>query len=252
MKIKIIDILKILLVIYLLTIPGLNIFILILIIAGRKNRKRRKEFEDSKYGEVSGNTYKDIVNDVGLYGEYSTFIKLEKLEGEHRLFTNLYIPRQDSTTTEIDLVMVDETGIYVFESKNYSGWIFGSEKDKNWTQTLQSRQKNRFYNPIWQNKGHIKALRTVINKEINGLYKSYIIFSERCTLKKISVESLDVKVLKRDNLLNVIRQDRMSSQKLLSKEEVLEIENKLRQYCLASKETKLVHIQQIQNSKAQG
>ncbi|NLK22184.1 MAG: NERD domain-containing protein [Epulopiscium sp.] len=26
--------------------------------------------------------------------------------------------------------------MYVFESKNYSGWIFGNEKDKNWTQML--------------------------------------------------------------------------------------------------------------------
>ena len=244
MKIKITDILKILFMIYLLIIPGLNIVILLLIIA---RRKRRKKFEASKYGEVSGNTYKDTMNDIGLYGEYRTFIKLEKLEGEHKLFTNLYIPKEDGTTTEIDLVMVDETGIYVFESKNYSGWIFSNEKDKNWTQTLQSRQKNRFYNPIWQNKGHIKALQTVINKEAKGLYKSYIIFSERCTLKKISVTSPEVKVLKRDGLLNVLKEERMSSQRLLSKEEVLEIENKLRQYCLVDKETRLAHIQQIQS-----
>ena len=99
MKIKITDILKILFMIYLLIIPGLNIVILLLIIA---RRKRRKKFEASKYGEVSGNTYKDTMNDIGLYGEYRTFIKLEKLEGEHKLFTNLYIPKEDGTTAEIE------------------------------------------------------------------------------------------------------------------------------------------------------
>lgn len=39
-------------------------------------------------------------------------------------------------TYEIDLIMISETGIYVFESKNYSGWIFGDEKQRYWTQIL--------------------------------------------------------------------------------------------------------------------
>jgi hypothetical protein len=63
------------------------------------------------------------------------------------------LSKKDGSTTEIDLIMIDETGIYVFESKNYSGWIFGDEKRKNWVQTLENRQKNYFYNPIWQNGG---------------------------------------------------------------------------------------------------
>lgn len=42
--------------------------------------------------------------------------------------TNLYLPKEDGSTTEIDLIMLSETGILVFESKNYSGWIFGDEK----------------------------------------------------------------------------------------------------------------------------
>jgi hypothetical protein len=53
--------------------------------------------------------------------------------------TNLYIPKKDGSTTEIDLIMLSQTGVYVFESKNYSGWIFGDEKSKNWMQTLQSK-----------------------------------------------------------------------------------------------------------------
>ena len=45
---------------------------------------------------------------------------------------NLYIPKGDGTTIEIDLLLVDTTSIYVIESKNSSGWIFGDEKSKNW------------------------------------------------------------------------------------------------------------------------
>jgi hypothetical protein len=61
----------------------------------------------------------------GNYGEFLTFCCLEKLKGDHKLLTNVYLPKKDGSTTEIDLIMIDETGIYVFESKNYSGWIFG-------------------------------------------------------------------------------------------------------------------------------
>lgn len=58
--------------------------------------------------------------------------------------TNLYIPKRDGTITEIDLIMLSQTGIYVFESKNYSGWIFGDEKSKKWMQTLKNKQKTNF------------------------------------------------------------------------------------------------------------
>lgn len=80
--------------------------------------------------------------------------------------------------------MLSQTGIYVFESKNYSGWIFGDEKSKNWMQTLQSKQKNRFFNPIWQNKGHINALKSETELDNDNLYKSYIIIQEKLGLKK--------------------------------------------------------------------
>ncbi|MGB4186169.1 MAG: nuclease-related domain-containing protein, partial [Caldicoprobacterales bacterium] len=142
------------------------------------------KYRNSNYKLVSGNSFFKTIFDKGNYGEFLTFTKLEKLSDQNKLLTNLYIPRDDGTTTEVDLVMISPTGIYVFESKNYSGWIFGDEKNKNWTQTLENGQKNRFYNPIWQNKAHINALKAVLNLN-DDAFKSYIIFSERCTLKKI-------------------------------------------------------------------
>ena len=94
--------------------------------------------------------------------------------------------------------MIAETGIYVFESKNYSGWIFGDEKGKNWTQVLENKQKNHFYNPVWQNNGHITALKYATGFHNPELYKSHIVFSERCTLKKVNVNLPNVFVMKSD------------------------------------------------------
>ncbi len=92
------------------------------------------------------------------YGEYLSFNKLEKIKGDHRILTNVYLPKGNGETTEVDLIYIHETGIYVLESKNYSGWIFGDEKSKYWMQTLQNGHKEKFYNPIFQNNTHIKYL----------------------------------------------------------------------------------------------
>ena len=88
------------------------------------------------------------------------------------------------------MIMIHQSGIYVFESKNYSGWIFGSEDSKNWTQTLPSGRKAHkeyFLNPIIQNKVHIKWLVKLIGEE--SPIHSIIVFSERCTLRGIDLKS---------------------------------------------------------------
>lgn len=65
----------------------------------------------------------------------------------------MYVPKDDGTTTEIDLIMLSPMGIYVFESKNYSGWIFGNEKSRYWTQTLENKKKNNFSTLFGKTKG---------------------------------------------------------------------------------------------------
>jgi hypothetical protein len=74
--------------------------------------------------------------------------------------------------------MISTKGIFVFESKNYSGWIFGSEKNRYWTQTLPKNSKNKFFNPIWQNKAHIKALSESLGISVL-MFLSHILYLVR-------------------------------------------------------------------------
>lgn len=67
-----------------------------------------------------------------------------------KILRNVYLPKDNGETSEIDVLYITQKGIFVFESKNYSGWIFGDEKGQYWTAMLPNRQKNRFYNPIKQ------------------------------------------------------------------------------------------------------
>ncbi|HWO78239.1 MAG TPA: nuclease-related domain-containing protein [Bacillus sp. (in: firmicutes)] len=203
------------------------------------------KYSESKYKEVSGNTFFQTIFDRGNYGEFLTFSYLEKLPGYHKILANVYLPKKDGSTTEIDLIMLAQSGIYVFESKNYSGWIFGDEKNKNWVQTLPNGEKNRFFNPIWQNNGHINTLKTFIHKDNDRLYKSYIIFSERCTLKKMNVTSPNVKVIKRKSLLRSIKKDIETSLNIMTREEVDQLYSKLRKYTLVDNQVKKAHVDNV-------
>jgi len=225
---------------------GTLFFYFILFMAGIIAPKYIK-YKRSGYKSISGNSFLKTFFDKGNYGEFLTFSYLEKLPGYKRLLTNLYIPKEDGTTTEIDLVMLEETGIYVFESKNYSGWIFGDEKSKYWTQTLQNKQKNRFFNPIWQNKAHIKALANILLDVDESMYKSYIVFSERCKLKKINVTSPVVKVINRQDLIRTIKKDISNSPKLLTKDKIDEIYAALERFALAGDDVKRKHIESIKD-----
>ncbi len=63
--------------------------------------------------------------DSGSFGEYLIQYALFNISGYGKVLNNLYIPYKGKAS-EIDVIMLHEKGIFVFESKNYSGWIYGS------------------------------------------------------------------------------------------------------------------------------
>jgi len=206
---------------------------------------KNNQFNRSKYKKNTGNKLIQVMFDKGSFGEYLTSVELEKLNIHHYLLTNLYIPKKDGSTTEIDLVMLAETGIYVIESKNFSGWIFGDEKNKYWMQTFKNGQKFRFFNPIWQNQGHVNALKTVLDIKDDIYLKSYIVFSNRCTLREINVTSSDVKVMKRNRLNNIIKEDMNRSVRRYSIAEIDQFYTRLIPYMQVDDTVKVAHIKSI-------
>jgi hypothetical protein len=104
-----------------------------------------------------------------------------ELPDEYSILNDIYLPLPDGTTTQIDHIVVSQYGVFVVETKTYSGWIFGDEKSKEWTQSIY-RKKCRFQNPTRQNYKHICALADNL-----GIDKSYfigvIVFTGGCTFK---------------------------------------------------------------------
>ncbi len=191
--------------------------------------------------------------------------------GEHRLETslnfldfwgynghclrNVYVPRSDGTTSEIDLIYITKKGLFVIESKNYIGYIFGNEHWNMWTSTVYAGkswlgfkkvEKNKFYNPIWQNKGHISSLRHYCG---NIEAFSIIAFSNNCEFKDITWDSPNTWVCYYSELKQTIKKIWRSVPDLYDDAtldriyaNLLSLEN--------NKETRARHIDQIYNASA--
>lgn len=229
------------------------IFIIIAIIyyTSKKNKKdeeRRIDYEQSDYFNQTKNTYYDIRTDAGKRGEFYLSEIIKPLTGYKRVLYNCYVPKTNGETTEIDLILIHETGIYVIESKNYKGWIFGSEEQKNWTQTLAAGrngvQKYHFFNPVMQNKGHIKWLKEYLNMQNLPIY-SYIVFGNNATLKSINVSSANVHVLTQNNMLSSIIYNANCVGRIFQNEMIDQIYQTLYPLTQVSELQKMEHVNQV-------
>ena len=147
---------------------------------------------------------------LGNTGEYLCAYAIEgsALAEQGRLYRNLIVPtgpRSRLETTEIDVVLLCPSGIYVIESKNYSGWIFGKADQRNWTVCLNRNTRERVPNPIRQNNGHISALMRVLNLPREA-FVSLIVFSERCELKRIPDDTDSMLIIHRNRIVKMIKE----------------------------------------------
>lgn len=147
---------------------------------------------------------------LGNTGEYLCAYAIDGsgLAERGRLYRNLIVPtgsRSRLETTELDVVLLHPTGIYVIESKNYSGWIFGKADQRNWTVCLNRNTKERVPNPIRQNNAHISALMRVLDLPREA-FVSLIVFSERCEFKRIPDDTDSMLIIHRNRIVKMIKE----------------------------------------------
>lgn len=94
---------------------------------------------------------------------------------------NVTLPTADGGSTQIDHLIFSPYGLFVLETKNYQGWIFGTEKQREWTQQI-FRKRSRFQNPLRQNYKHVKTLQSLLDIESEHLH-SVIAFVGDCEFK---------------------------------------------------------------------
>lgn len=142
----------------------------------------------------------------GKRGERLVRNRLLDLPEEYTVFNDVLIKFPDGGSSQIDHIVVSHSGVFVVETKNYSGKIYGSENSDEWTEYFNWFSRSRwdygyrsdsykFYNPVRQNEGHIKALRAYLKGIGDIPFYSIIAFSNEASLK-VTVSSADIVSLK--------------------------------------------------------
>jgi Nuclease-related domain/Topoisomerase DNA binding C4 zinc finger len=176
----------------------------------------------------------------GMIGESSIRHKLTKLDPkEYFVLHDLMIPKPDGKTSQIDHLVISRYGVFVIETKNYRGWIMGSEKAEYWTQVIYKR-KERLYNPIRQNYGHIKALEGVLGDETIP-FISIIAFSIRADLK---LEEMSTDVVYSTQLVATILKYKTV---LLTQEQTSHLHKSLLDKTIHTKEERKKHVSEIKD-----
>ncbi|MCQ2084149.1 MAG: NERD domain-containing protein [Bacteroidaceae bacterium] len=93
----------------------------------------------------------------GKAGERNVAYRLHGLPDEYKVINNLQLSF-GNWTSQIDHVVVSPYGVFVIETKNYTGIITGGENSAEWTKNMYGN-KYSFHNPVFQNESHVKAIR---------------------------------------------------------------------------------------------
>ena len=118
----------------------------------------------------------------GWFGEKMTSAGMWALldTDRYRRIDDLIVPARNGTT-QIDHALVSVHGIFVIESKNIKGWIFGSPENDKWIQSIYGK-KRQFQNPIKQNYRHVRCLADYLGVD-EKVFNSVVFFIGDCEFK---------------------------------------------------------------------
>lgn len=213
------------------------ILIAIIFALAKKTKRQRKSKGKQRQGQSKAE-YKGQVGEKRVNQILSTLSK-----ESYKMYSDLYVTHDNGKITQIDHVVVSPYGIFVIETKNYSGWIFGNVKNRNWTQVI-GKAKHAFFNPLRQNYGHIQALQNQLGIGADKFH-SIIAFDDKCTLKNDELHKIE-EVVKFSDLKNKLLS---KTEMILSAQEVSDVQAKI-DWLIATTNKKEIanqHLQQLQS-----
>ncbi len=109
----------------------------------------------------------------------------ETVPGRQYIINDLMFTEKNGNSRQIDHILILPSGIWVVETKNYSGRIYGNEQQREWTQVLAfGRRKNKFYNPVKQNTTHIYSLSDYLHTD-RAIFQNVVVFLAQADISYI-------------------------------------------------------------------
>ena len=108
--------------------------------------------------------------DSGKEGEdYVAELLTSLCKNEHDHLMNdiiLYDPNLKSSC-EIDHIFIGSRGVFVIETKNWGGEIYGDDEQEKWTQVLaDGNVTHKKFSPVKQNKTHIRFVEKILYRRL--------------------------------------------------------------------------------------
>ncbi|TFD94397.1 nuclease-related domain-containing protein [Jeotgalibacillus sp. R-1-5s-1] len=147
-----------------------------------KKTKKDVPAVQTKQKEVpKSKTNEKVAARKGEIGEYKINIQLDQLPKDCTYLSDLMLknPKSKSGYSQIDHVVLTPYGIFVIETKNYQGTIYGGKDRKTWL----VNGKFKMMNPFVQNYGHIQSLKLLLDHKYHDSFVSMVSFTKRSTFK---------------------------------------------------------------------
>ncbi|PLT33662.1 nuclease-related domain-containing protein [Bacillus sp. V5-8f] len=222
----------------------------------KKNKTSTNEGTKEVKTSVSSKAQREkVAVRKGELGEYKIDIQLDQLPKEFRHLSDIMVrnPKSVSGYSQIDHIVITPYGIFVIETKNYQGTIYGAKNRKEWS----VNGKFKMMNPFMQNHGHIKSLLSLVDGKFSDHFVSIVSFTKRCTFKvdlemrKISSNELIVYDVELSDFLHrkvsVVKLQNITP--LITEQEIESIFAIIQKANITDPELRETHTVAIQNNK---
>ena len=253
---------KILLIIGLTAFAAFALYLVIKSIV--ENVKRRRIIQKNLDAQFSGTPvsekrgflstffisfYGKRADAIGDLGERKVSSYLANLPCEDYYVFNDLLIREGNYTTQVDHVVISHCGVFVLETKNVHGKVYGSENTEFWKQYLPDTgykrygftKEHQFRNPIWQNEGHIKTLRRLVFGNDLPIY-NIVVFPNEVDL----FVTADNDVLRMWEVVSRIKQHR---EVVLSTDHMNFMRRRLLEVVSTKEKDRIEHLENVQRNK---
>lgn len=180
----------------------------------------------------------------GYAAENRVAKKLATLPPEEYITLNDLMLPTAYGTTQIDHVVLSTHGVYVIETKNYSGTITGNEKSEQWEQNIYG-YRYKTGNALRQNKVHIDTVIHHACLRSNVPVYNIVVFSRHAGVNTYHEHG---EVIYINELLPTIQRLR-SSESIFTKEQIDIKANLLLQQNITDPEQRKTHNQAVRNNR---
>ncbi|WP_430786577.1 NERD domain-containing protein [Virgibacillus flavescens] len=223
----------------------------------KRSKKAQDPAEELKLKQQSEKEKAHVAARKGEIGEYKINIQLDQLPAKYKYLSDIMIENEKSPSgySQIDHVIITTYGMFVIETKNYQGTIYGGRNRKQWSVNGAFKMMNPFH----QNYGHIEALKRLLNKRYHKDFVSVVSFTKRCTFKidvemrKINSNELivyDVElsefIHRKISMLELIHRN-----PLLQEEEISSIHSIIQGANITDKNLRHLHVNGVNKEKGQ-